>query len=119
MTVPMPEPADVDRLEAYLRTLGATEDEIVTARDTHALGPLALELVLRAGCEPVGLAESAARLGVTPDDVARFWLALGFADPANQRVPARFVDAQTVISQAATQWLGEETALGIARAIGA
>jgi adenylate cyclase len=119
MTVPMPEPPDVERLEAYLRTLGATEDEIVAAREAHSLGPLALEVVLRAGSEPVGLAESAARLGVTPDQVAQFWRALGFADPANRRVPARFVDAQTVISQAATQWLGEETALGIARVIGA
>ena len=119
MTVPAPEPADVERLEAYLRSLGATDDEIVAAREVHGLGPLALEVVLRAGSEPVGLAESAARLGVTPDDVARFWRALGFADPANRRVPARFVDAQTVISQAATQWLGEETALGIARVIGA
>lgn len=119
MTVPAPEPADVERLEAYLRTLGASEEEITTAREAHSLGPLALELALRAGSEPVGLAEAAARLGATPDEVARFWRALGFADPANRRVPARFVDAQTVISQAATLWLGEETALGIARVIGA
>ena len=119
MTVPAPEPADVERLEAYLRSLGGAEEEIVAARETHGLGPLALELALRAGSEPIGLAESAARLGTTPEDVARFWRALGFADPASRRFPARFVDAQTVISQAATQWLGEETALGIARVIGA
>ena len=119
MTLPAPEPADVERLEAYLRSLGATDDEIVSARESGGLGPLALEVVLRAGSEPVGLAESAARLGADPDDVARFWRALGFADPASRRFPARFVDAQTVISQAATEWLGEETALGIARVIGA
>src|SRR5436309_11188259 len=103
----MPEPADLQRLEGYLRSLGATDDEIATARGDGSLGPLALEVVLRAGSEPVGLAESAARLGVTPDDVARFWRALGFADPASRCFPVRFVDAQTVISQAATQWLGE------------
>ena len=119
MSVPAPEPADVERLEAYLRSLGATDDEIVTAREAHSLGPLALELVLRAGSEPVGLAEAAARLGATPDEVARYWRALGFADAAGRRFPARFVDSQTVISEAATQWLGEETALGIARVIGA
>ncbi len=119
MTLPAPEPADIERLAAYLRTLGASEDEIAAARDSGGLGPLALEVVLRAGSEPVGLAESAARLGATPDDVARFWRALGFADPASRRFPVRFVEAQTVISQAATEWLGEETALGIARVIGA
>jgi adenylate cyclase len=119
VTLPAPEPADLERLEAYLRSLGATEDEIVTARDAGTLGPLALELVLRAGSEPVGLAEAASGLGATPDEVARFWRALGFADPAGRRFPARFVEAQAVISQAATEWLGEETALGIARVIGA
>lgn len=119
MTIPAPEPADVERLAGYLRSLGATDDEIEAAREAHGLGPLALEVVLRAGSEPVGLEESAARLGSTPDEVARFWRALGFADPTTRRVPARFVDAQTVISQAATDWLGEETALGIARVIGA
>jgi adenylate cyclase len=119
MTLPAPEPADIERLEGSLRSLGATEDEIVAARIAHGHGALALELVLRAGSEPIGLAESAARLGTTPEIVARFWQALGFADPENRRLPARFVDAQTVISQAATEWLGEETALGIARVIGA
>src|SRR5436309_16130233 len=115
MTMPAPEPADIERLEAFLRSLGATDDEIDAARDAHGHGPLALELVLRAGSEPVGLTEAAARLGATPDQVARFWRALGFADPANRQVPARFVDAQTVISQAATEWLGEDTALRIRR----
>jgi adenylate cyclase len=119
MTLPAPEPADIERLEAYLRSLGATEDDIIEARASHNHGPLALELVLRAGSEPVGLVEAAARLGATPEDVARFWQALGFPDPANRRLSARFIDAQTVISQAATEWLGEETALGIARVVGA
>ncbi|MDQ1686409.1 MAG: adenylate cyclase, partial [Frankiaceae bacterium] len=119
MTLPAPEPADVERLAALLRTLGASDDEIAVARETHGLGPLALEVVLRAGSEPIGLDEAAARLGATPDEVARYWRALGFADPANRRFPARFIETQTVISQAATEWLGDESALGIARVIGA
>jgi adenylate cyclase len=119
MTLPAPEPADIERLEAYLRSLGATDDDLVDARAAHSHGALALELVLRAGSEPIGLAEAAARLGATSEEVARFWQALGFADPPNRKLSARFVEAQTVISHAATEWLGEETALGIARVIGA
>ena len=117
MTLPAPEPADLQRLEGLLRSLGGTEDEIAAARDSHSHGPLALELVLRAGSEPTGLAEAAATLDSTPDEVARYWRALGFADPVNRRLPARFIDAQRVISESA-EWLGEETALGIARVIG-
>jgi hypothetical protein len=112
MTLPAPEPADVERLAALLRTLGASDDEIAVARETHGLGPLALEVVLRAGSEPIGLDEAAARLGATPDEVARYWRALGFADPANRRFPARFIETQTVISQAATEWLGDESVPG-------
>lgn len=118
MTLPVPEPADIERLETLLVSLGATRDDLVTARVMHGHGALALELVLRAGSPPVGLDEAAARLGATPEEIARFWQALGFADPAHRRLSARFVDAQTVISRAATELLGEEVALGIARVIG-
>jgi class 3 adenylate cyclase len=119
MTLPAWQPADIERLEALLVTLGATEDELADAREVRGHGRLALELVLRAGTPPVGLADAAARLGAEPEQVARFWQALGFPDPDRRTMPASFVDAQTVISTAATQWLGEETALGIARVVGA
>ena len=109
---------DQERLLELLRSLGATDDELAST-PLHQRSALALELVLRGGRTPMTVDEAAATIGVTPADVLRFWRALGFAAYRDEiAVPAALVDAESVLA-AASQLIGEEATLGLARVIGA
>ena len=117
MTQPS-EPEDEARLVDLLRRLGATEEEL-SATPTHQRGALALELAFRDGRAPISLDEAAAVIGTTPEDLLRFWRALGFATGTGPaRIPATLVDAQQLLATSARELMGEESVLSLARVIG-
>lgn len=119
MTQPQPDGADHARLVELLRSLGASEDEIVRT-PLEQRSALALEVALRDGRPPVPLASAAAAIGTAPDDLVRFWRALGFVgDGDDVMVPAALVDAQRVLATTAVELIGDEATLGLARVIGA
>lgn len=105
-------------LELLLR-LGAGEDEARAALAQTTGGGFALELNLRTG-PPLTLAAAAEHAGVTETDFLRLWHALGLATPppGSAVIPADVVAALPVIGHAAIEWLGEESALGVARVLG-
>jgi class 3 adenylate cyclase len=113
------DPADRARLAGLLQSLGATDAELADSRQARSGGDLALELVLRTG-PPVPFEEAAARIGSDPDEFALVWRALGFPSPTGpgSTVPADVMESLPVVTQATRDWLGEETALGIARVVG-
>lgn len=113
-------PDEARRLEAVLRRLGATDAEVSEAARTATAGALALELTLRDGRPPVSVEDAARRTGNTVEDFVAFWQALGFSDPrvGDVTVPAALADGLPVVSDAVATFLGEETALGLARVIG-
>ena len=112
-------PDDAERLTGFLRELGASDAEIDEASRGSA-GAVAVELSLRDGRAPLSAEAAALQAGVTTEQFSRFWQALGFPDPAvvEPRVPAALADALPVVSLIG-QLLGEQTALGLARVIGA
>lgn len=117
MTAPR-EPDESARLLDLLRTLGATDDELATT-PPYQRGALALELAFRDGRPPMSLDEAASLIGTTPDDLLRFWRALGFATGADgARIPATLVDAQHVLATSARELMGDDTVLSLARVIG-
>lgn len=112
---------DSRRLAALLRSLGATDDEVGRALADATASDLALDLTLRNGRPPLSVQEAAAKANGDLDQFAAFWRALGFSDPTADEdvtVPAALADALPIVSQAVTEFLGEETAMGIARVIG-
>lgn len=113
-------PDDAHRLEALLRRLGATDAEVSEAARTATAGALALELSLRDGRPPVSVEDAARRTGNDVEGFVAFWRALGFSDPlaGHGSVPAALADALPVVSDAVAAFLGEQTALGLARVIG-
>jgi adenylate cyclase len=112
------EPGDARLLE-LLRTLGASEDELAST-PAYQRGALALELAFRDGRPPMTFDQAAAVIDTTPEDLLRFWRALGFATGAGSaRIPATLVDAQRILVTSARDLMGEESALGLARVIGA
>jgi adenylate cyclase len=117
-----PDEQDMVRLDALLRRLGATEDDLAAggmAGSQRSGGDLALELALRTG-PPVPIADVARRLDTSSEEFARFWRALGFPAPGPEAtIPADIVEALPVVTQATSEWLGEDVALGISRVVGA
>ena len=112
------EPDDAAELVDLLRRMGATDEELA-ATPPHQRGALALELAFRDGRAPVSLEEAAAAIGTTPEDLLRFWRALGFSTGAGTaRMPAALVDAQRVLATSARELMGEESVLSLARVIG-
>src|SRR3954468_16445119 len=107
------------RLIEMLRRLGASEEEIAEALELHTPGALALEAAVRHGRPPVSPEEAARSAGLTDEEFADLWRALGFtAQGGPPRVAPSLVEALPVIAIATREWLGEETGLGLARVIG-
>ncbi|HEU5033467.1 MAG TPA: adenylate/guanylate cyclase domain-containing protein [Mycobacteriales bacterium] len=113
-------PADLQRLTALLESLGGTSEEVREAVEGGTVGALAVELVLRDGQPPVTPAEAAADAGIEPSEFQRFWQVLGLPELAadRRRVPADLAVAMPLVARATQDWLGEETAVGLARVIG-
>ena len=107
------------RLTDLLRRLGATDAEIMAALASGGAGSLALEVAVRRGRPAVTTAEAARLAGLTDDAFAELVRALGLSGgPAAERLAPTMVDALPVLAAAINDWLGEETALGLARVIG-
>jgi class 3 adenylate cyclase len=107
------------RLEELLLRLGASADEIETAMRTGTAGALALEVAIRHGRDALPPADAAREAGLTSEDFAELWRALGLSAAAGpQRVPPAMADSLPVLTAAMNTWLGPETALGLARVIG-
>ena len=116
-----PGPAGDPALDELLRRLGGTDDELSEAGRTGSAGDLALELVLRAGNQPLSVPEAVASSGLAEADFITLWRALGFVTPEGPRarIPADLVAALPIVSQGITELLGEEVSLGLVRVIGA
>ena len=107
------------RLSDLLRRLGATDAEIEAALGSGTAGALALEAAVRRGRPAVEPAEAAGLAGLTEEELADMLRALGLgAATASQRVSPAMVESLPVLTAAINDWLGEETALGLARVIG-
>src|SRR5213078_4811019 len=79
-----PEAPDADerlRLLELILALGPTEDELVERGESERLGPLALELAMRGSTRNVEFADAASQAGLSIDEAAGLWRALGFPDP--------------------------------------
>jgi class 3 adenylate cyclase len=115
-------PFDVNeraRLTALLERLGANETEIDSALAAGTAGALALEVAVRRGRPAVEPAEAARLVGLSEEELAELWRALGLSAGATpQRVAPAMLDSLPVMTAAVKDWLGEETALGLARVIG-
>lgn len=108
---------DRARLVTLLEGLGASRADIDTALGNGTGGGFALELALRRG-PTAPLASAADSVGVTPEEFAHLWQALGFPAQADVQVPADVVAALPVVTQAVRDWLGEDVGLAITRVVG-
>jgi class 3 adenylate cyclase len=109
------------RLEELLRRLGATAEEIRAAMQTGSAGALALEVAVRDGRAALTPAEAAGAAGLSEEEFAELWRALGLSAASSvgpQRVAPSMADTLPVLTAAMNNWLGPETALGLARVIG-
>ena len=107
------------RLTDLLRRLGATEAEITAALASGGAGSLALEVAVRRGRPAVSTADAARLAGLSDERFADLARALGLSGgPAADRVAPAMVEALPVLTAAINDWLGEDTALGLARVIG-
>jgi adenylate cyclase len=111
--------AEVDRLVAKVRDLGATDEEIRVATERGSLGPLALDLSTR-GAGPVRtLAEFANEEGMDLGLARRMWTALGL--PLEGPVPLPVTEAMAEALRllgGMVMLLGEEALLALARVVG-
>lgn len=112
---------DRQQLAEFVRRLGASPEEIESVLQTRNVGGLALELVLRADSEVLSFGDAVTRAGVSFDDAARYWRALGFPDPTpdSPRLPAEAVSSLQLIMSAGRDLIGEEGSLALARVMGA
>jgi adenylate cyclase len=78
------ERAGTERVDGFLRSLGATDDQIEVARRESHIAGLAADLVLAEGAT-LTLADLALRAGVEVEAARRLWLTLGVAVPDEAR----------------------------------
>lgn len=111
---------DTGRLIEYLRGQGATAPQIGEAEQAGVLGTLALELALRPPAGAVAFEAAASEAGLSVDDAAALWRALGFPDP--RHAPTRLVPSQVdtlrVLAEVSRSLFGAQTTLRIARVLG-
>src|SRR5205823_123673 len=84
------------KLLTFLTERGAGEDELVAAARAGRLGGLATELAVRRGAATLDFEEVARRIRLEPEAAARYWMALGFADPAVVEPRATVVEAEAL-----------------------
>jgi adenylate cyclase len=115
-----PENADTLRLIRYLVEQGADRQELADAVRTGSLGPLALDLALRAPGEAVPFPQAARAVGLEPEEAATLWRALGFPDPlsSSTRLWPSQVQTLRVLGEMGRGELGKETVLQLTRVIG-
>ena len=108
------------RLLTFLAEAGAAEDELAAAAAAGRLGGLATELAIRRGAATLDFTALAERAGLERDTAARFWMALGFADPdvVAPRLSAAEADAVKGLLGLGKELFGEQMSLGIARTAG-
>jgi adenylate cyclase len=103
----------------YLVSLGATIDELVSARPGE-LPLLASTIALWGDGPRLTLAEVAAAADVEPALIARTWRAAGFPDPDPDSLIFSERDVEILaVMQAGIELLGEEVTIQMARVLGA
>jgi class 3 adenylate cyclase len=113
---------DQVRLVEYVRSLGATDDELAAAISLGpgALGPLALDLTLRPSGAPTTLDDLAARAGPKAEMVRRVWRAFGLPEATEFPFPVTADLADAIISLIGfADVVGEDLLIGFARVLGA
>ena len=115
-----PENADRLRLVRYLLEQGAERHELADAVSTGSLGPLALDLALRAPGQAVPFPQAARAVGLDAEEAATLWRALGFPNPLSSSTALRPSQIETlrVLAEMGRSELGNETVLQLARVIG-
>ena len=104
-------------LVAFLRSLGATDDDI--ADYAGDLPGLASVIVLRPGIERTTLAEAAESAGIELARAERLWRANGLPlPPADAKVMSEAEAVNYQLFEAACQLFGEEAVLQLVRVIG-
>jgi len=114
----LPFDRDLEALIDFVRSLGATEEEIEAAKRTGNLGPLALDLSMRPSGEARSLEEF---VSDEPDPalVRRLWLALGFPVETESPFPVTPDMAEAIRALALfVSLVGEEPVLGFVRVVG-
>jgi adenylate cyclase len=108
-------------VEALLTELGATREEIATARARGTFSELALRKALRVSVPDLTLAEIASASGADEATLGRLWRALGFPSPEGDDVllDGAAAEALTFLALIGREYLGQEATLGVARVVGA
>src|SRR3954447_9880180 len=94
--------SDRDRIVALLQRLGATDDEIADAFRSGSPAALAVAAAIRGGAPAVTPGDAAAAAGLSGEEFAEVWRALGLgtAGTLPGGVPARLAEALPVIVHA-------------------
>lgn len=109
---------DLRTLIEYVRSLGATDEEIDSAWRMGGLGPLALDLAMRPPGTAVSLDDFVAA-EPDPDLARRLWLALGLPSESELPFPVTSDAAEAIrVLALLAPLLGEEAVLGFARVVG-
>jgi adenylate cyclase len=116
----LPDAEERLRLLELVVALGATEDELLERAGSERLGPLALELAMRPSSERVEFEDAASQAGLSIDEAARLWRALGFPDPrqAKPRLPVDSVEVLRLMASMGRELFGPEATLALARVVG-
>lgn len=111
---------DRRRLSEQLRAAGASEAELAEALATDTLGVLALDLALRPPGKMVPLSVAAAAAGISEEQAAELWRALGFAVPTDGSLRLTSDESAMLggLVGMGSQVVGEERGLGFARVLG-
>lgn len=111
---------ELERLLHFVRSLGATDADLASAAPLNGLGPLALDLAIRAPGQSTSLEKFASSCGFDPELVRRLWLACGLPETSEFPFPVTPEMAEALRFLAGfAEWVGEEAVLGLARVVGA
>jgi Adenylate cyclase regulatory domain len=114
--------SEADRAEVmrHLTEAGASEEELAEAARSGTLGVLALDLALRPPGGMVSLAEAAEEAGLSLEEAAALWRALGFAVPSDGSLRLTSAEATMLRSlfDVGKEVVGEERIVAFARVLG-
>jgi len=113
---------DADRADVMrqLAEAGASEEEIAEAAESGTLGVTALDLALRPPGPMVSLAEAAEEAGLSLDEAAALWRALGLAVPndGSLRLTSGESTLLRLLSDVGREVVGDQRIVGFARVLG-